>query len=61
MDEEKLKAEIVELLKQHAKPREEVPEAVREYFTEDKMNEMVDGLTKIIADYAKHSADETKP
>lgn len=28
MDENKLKADITELLKKHAKPREDVPEAV---------------------------------
>ena len=60
MGENKLKAEIVELLKKHAKPREEVPEAVREYFTEDKVDEMIDGLTKLIADYAKHNTDATE-
>lgn len=60
MDENKLKAEITELLKKHAKPREDVPEAVREYFTEDKVDEMIDGLTKLIADYAKHRTDETE-
>ena len=60
MNENKLKAEIVELLKKHAKPREEVPEAVREYFTADKVDEMIDGLTKLIADYAKHNTDATE-
>ena len=35
MDENRLKADITELLKKHAKPCEDVPEAVREYFTED--------------------------
>ena len=29
MDENKLKAEITEQLKKHAKPREDVPDAVR--------------------------------
>ena len=60
MDENKLKADITELLKKHAKPREDVPEAVREYFTVDKVDEMIDGLTKLIVDYAKHSIDETE-
>ena len=58
MDENKLKAEITELLKKHAKPREEVPEAVREYFTEERVDEMIDGLTKIIAEHAKQSPDK---
>ena len=53
MDENKLKTDILDLLKKHAKPREEVPEAVRDYFTDERMDEMVEGLTKLIAKYAK--------
>ncbi len=36
MDERKSKAELSELPKKHAKPCKEMPEAVREFFTEDK-------------------------
>ena len=53
MDEIKLKAEIMEMLKKHAKPREEVPEAIADYFTEERFDEMADGLVDILSKYAK--------
>ena len=53
MDEIKLKAEILEMLKKHAKPREEVPEAIADYFTEERFDEMADGLVGLLSQYAK--------
>lgn len=58
MDENKLKADIIEVLRQHAKPRDEIPEAVREYMTEERMDEMIDALTKVIAEHAKREQAE---
>ena len=53
MDEIKLKAEMLELLKKYAKPREEVPEAVADYFTEERFDEMANGLVELLSQYAK--------
>ncbi len=53
MDEIKLKAEMLELLKKYAKPREKVPEAVADYFTDERFDEMADGLVGLLSQYAK--------
>ena len=53
MDEIKLKAEMLELLKKYAKPREEVPEAVADFFTDERFDEMADGLVGLLSQYAK--------
>lgn len=53
MDEIKLKAEMLELLKNYAKPREEVPEAVADYFTDERFDEMANGLVGLLSQYAK--------
>ena len=53
MDEIKLKADMLELLKKYAKPRKEVPEAVADYFTDERFDEMADGLVGLLSQYAK--------
>lgn len=53
MDEIKLKAEMLELLKKYAKPRVEVPEAVADYFTDERFDEMANGLVGLLSQYAK--------
>ena len=47
-----LQADILAVLKAHAKPKEEIPQPVAEYFTEEKYEELAEGLMKIIREHS---------
>ena len=48
-----LKSELLELLKKHAKPKEETPDVAAVHFTEAAFDDMIEDIVGIMKQHAK--------
>lgn len=48
---DKLQSEILALLKEHTKPREEIPQPVADYFTEERFEQLAAELVEVMKQY----------